>query len=166
MLASACAFLIYAKQWEPRTATKVYYNRNEQLNNIVIDAVLKADRFAYFAVYTFTREDIKDALLGAKLRGVDVRGVSDKKQYLEIPAQRKIINDLRNSGIPVALQNHDAIMHLKVLVTDQAFVSGSYNWTASATTANDEILEIGSNEPVRKQYYEIIRQLLIQYPPA
>lgn len=164
VLVSACTSLIYAKQWQPKTETKVYYNRDEQLNNMVIDTILQADHFAYFAIYTFTREDIKDALLGAKRRGVDVRGLSDKKQYYEIGTQRKIINELRNSGIPVGLQNHDAIMHLKVLVTDKAFVSGSYNWTASATTSNDEVIEIGTSEPVRKQYYEIIKKLILQYP--
>jgi hypothetical protein len=51
-------------------------------------------------------------------------------------------------------------MHIKSLVTEDAYVSGSFNWTQSATISNDEIIEIGSNEGVRKKYLEIIQKLL------
>lgn len=163
-LATACVFFAYTKQWQPRHNTEVYYNRDTPLNQKIINTITNANEYVYFSIYTFTRDDIKDALLGAKYRGLDVRGVTDKKQYTEIPSQKKIINELRKAGIPIGLQNHDAIMHLKVIVTEQTYISGSYNWTASATTSNDEILEIGTSEPVRKQYYQIIRHIIEKYP--
>ena len=51
-------------------------------------------------------------------------------------------------------------MHMKVLVTDHAYALGSYNWTESATTLNDEILEIGTAEPLREEYLDIVKRVL------
>jgi len=164
VLLAACASLAFSKQWQPRHETRVYYNRDVAMNQKIADVIQNANQYVYFAIYTFTKADIKEALLGAKYRGLDVRGVSDRKQYTEIPSQRQTINELRKSGIPVGLHTHDAIMHLKVVVTDNSYASGSFNWTASATTSNDEVLEVGTSEPVRKQYYKIIRRILQEYP--
>jgi phosphatidylserine/phosphatidylglycerophosphate/cardiolipin synthase-like enzyme len=54
-------------------------------------------------------------------------------------------------------------MHLKTVVTDKSYVSGSYNWTAAATTLNDEVIEVGSDEGVRVQYEHVLRELLGKY---
>jgi phosphatidylserine/phosphatidylglycerophosphate/cardiolipin synthase-like enzyme len=56
-------------------------------------------------------------------------------------------------------------MHLKALVTEKQYVSGSFNWTASATNLNDEVLEIGSDPTVRKQYEDILKTLIKKYTP-
>jgi hypothetical protein len=47
-----------------------------------------------------------------------------------------------------------------MLVTDKAYALGSYNWTEAATTLNDEILEIGTAEPLREEYLNIARKVL------
>ena len=63
----------------------------------------------------------------------------------------------------MAYNDHNYIMHLKTVVTDKAYVSGSYNWTAAATNLNDEIIEIGKDEDVRKQYEQIIKSIIEKY---
>ncbi len=143
----------------------IYYNRDIAANQLVIDQIQQAEKFVYFAIYTFTRSDIKDALIGAKYRGLEVKGVIDKEQSLKIDDQRSIVKELQAAGIPIAFQDHSAIMHLKVIVTDKSYTSGSYNWTASATDKNDEILEVGKDENLRKQYLKVINELFINYPP-
>ena len=75
--------------------------------------------------------------------------------------QAKIIASLREAGIPVETQKHpEGIMHIKALVTDNAYAIGSYNWTSAATFENDEILEIGTNDDLRKQYTAILQEVL------
>lgn len=165
LLLVALASLAYTKQYQPRHETQVYYNRDVAMNEKLDEVIQNADQYVYFAIYTFTKPDIKEALLAAKYRGLDVRGVSDRKQYTEIPSQRQAINELRKAGIPVGLHTHNAIMHVKAVVTEKEYASGSFNWTASGTTSNDEVLEVGTSEPVRKQYYKIIRHILQEYPP-
>src|ERR1019366_3637264 len=57
----------------------------------------------------------------------------------------------------------NGIMHIKTIVTDSAYASGSYNWTGSATTENDEVLEIGNDPALRQAYENILTKLLAAY---
>ena len=142
-------------------ATTVLYSLDAKHNDReIIKLIDDANHFAYFAVYTFTKENIADALVRAKRRGVDVCGITDAEQS-QLKEEVPVIEKLRAAGIVVETQKHpDGIMHIKALVTDRAYAAGSYNWTWSATNVNDEILEIGTDENVRAQYERIIEKVL------
>lgn len=157
----------FQPKWQDNKAreVKVYYNRDVPTNQLVIDQILEAKQFVYFSIYTFTMTDIKDALLGAKYRGLEVKGIVDKDQTQKIDEQEAIVKELIAAGIPISYQTHSAIMHLKVLVTDQSYVSGSYNWTTSATDKNDEVIEVGRDPDIRAQYQRILTKLFDLYPP-
>ena len=165
ILVATCGQLIYSYKYVPAQERKVevFYNRDIETNRKVINVIENADKFVYFAIYTFTRNDIKDALLGAKHRGVEVRGITDKDQLAKIDLQEKIIKELRKAGIPVAVQSHSAIMHMKTVVTEKEYLSGSYNWTAAATDQNDEVIETGKDESIRRQYEQVLREVLEKY---
>lgn len=163
VLIAACAQFYFTYQYKPPREVRVYYNKEHSLNSEVVNLIRDADKFVYFAVYTFTRADIRDALLAAKYRGLDVRGVTDKNQMQNLEQQRELINSLTKAGIPVAEQDHSALMHIKAVVTEKAYASGSYNWTAAATQDNDEILEVGRDENARQQYENVLQEILKKY---
>lgn len=163
LLIALCAQFFYSYSYAPANQTKVYYNQDHELNKEIIKTIREAERFVYFAVYTFTRSDIKDALLAAKYRGLEVKGITDRQQNSQIELQRKIVEELKAAGIPVFEQDHSAIMHLKALVTDKAYLSGSYNWTAAATNLNDEVLETGIDENIRSQYEKVLKEIFSLY---
>lgn len=163
LLMALSAQLYYSYHFIPNTETRVYYNHDQELNQEIVGVIQNADKFVYFAVYTFTRPDIENALLAAKYRGLKVIGITDTQQYETLPSQKKIINDLRSHDIPVYEQNTSGIMHMKAIVTDKEYASGSYNWTASATTINDEVLEVSSNPAVREKYQKIIEEVFEKY---
>jgi len=165
ILIGLCAQFYFNYKYRPEKQREinVYYNQDRPLNKELVGLIQDADKFAYFAVYTFTRADLKDALLAAKHRGLKVVGLTDRKQATELDSQAKLIKELRDAGIPVYEQDHMGIMHLKVLVTDKAYASGSYNWTAAATNLNDEVLEIGRDEALRQKYHEILEKLFRLY---
>lgn len=142
---------------------RIYYNHDIAANQEITKMIQDADQFVYFAIYTFTREDIRDALLAAKYRGLKVRGIVDKKQSFGLESQEQIIKELQNAGVDIVFNNHSYIMHLKTVVTEKGYVTGSYNWTASATDSNDEILEVGYDEDVRKQYQKILEGIINKY---
>ena len=52
-------------------------------------------------------------------------------------------------------------MHIKAVVTDKGYASGSYNWTGSATKVNDEVLEVGTNRYLHDEYYKILKKILL-----
>lgn len=165
VLVGLCGQFYYSYHYRPIKDRDIqaYYNREIEANQKIIHEIQSADKFVYFAIYTFTRNDIKDALLGAKHRGLDVRGLTDSGQRAQIDIQKKIIKELRDADIPVAEQSHSALMHIKTLVTEKVYVTGSYNWTGAATDSNDEILEIGRDEKVRYQYEAILRKIIEKY---
>jgi mitochondrial cardiolipin hydrolase len=165
LLLAACGQFYYSYHYKPRAERDItiYYSKETLLNNEVTKIIQDADEFVYFGIYTFTREDIRDALLGAKHSGLDVRGIIDKKQSSALEDQEKIIKELEAAGITIVFNNHSYIMHLKTLVTDKAYISGSYNWTASATDSNDETLEVGYDEDVRKQYEKTMLGIIERY---
>ena len=142
---------------------RAYLNHDVAANVEITNTIQDAEKFVYFAIYTFTREDIRDALLAAKYRGLEVRGIVDKKQSFGLDAQEKIIKELQAAGVDIVFNNHSYIMHLKTVVTDKGYVTGSYNWTASATDSNDEIIEVGVDEDLRKQYQKTLEEIINKY---
>lgn len=148
------------------TATQdfhIFYSLDGKRNDReIVRLIDAADSFLYFGMYEFTKKDIAEALLRAKARGVAVRGIMDRGQSAR-GAQADVVAMLRGAGIPIEFQKHaTGIMHLKLIVTDHAYALGSYNWTSSATFVNDEILEVGTAEPLREQYLHVITGVLTE----
>ena len=145
---------------------RVIYSLDQKQNDQELIALInEAEEYIYFAIYTFTLPSIADALVEAKKRGVDVRGIVDSEQSANSYGA-PIIATLLNAGIPIVTEKHvtgNGIMHIKLLVTEQAYAFGSYNWTKSATTINDEILEIGTDTKLRQAYENILKKLLNAY---
>lgn len=158
-LAAALFMALRAVNPPARGARVIYSLDARQNDKEIIRLIDAADKYAYFAVYYFTLKDIADALVRAVNRGVDVRGITDAAAAAE--SGKGIVAGLRAAGVSVEVQKHqDGIMHMKVLVTDKAYASGSYNWTAAATNANDEVLEIGSDPGVLAQYLAIVEKVI------
>ena len=146
--------------------TRVIYSLDQKQNDKEIIALINAAKsHIYFAMYEFTLKDIADALVAAKKRGIDVRGLVDAGESSN-SYNRPIIQELTEAGISVVKENHSTgtgIMHIKAIVTDQAYALGSYNWTRSATMVNDELLEIGTDPTLRQTYERILLTLLNAY---
>jgi len=143
---------------------QVFYSLQSHPNDQIIDLVRGSNAYVDFAVYTLTRSDITDALIAAKLRGIAVRGILDFSQS-SLASEKPQIAKLKKYGIPLEIpQKQDqSLMHAKFVVTDSGYASGSYNWTTSATSYNDEVLEVGAAGPVSAQYRGIFETLWKKY---
>jgi phosphatidylserine/phosphatidylglycerophosphate/cardiolipin synthase-like enzyme len=140
---------------------KIIYSLDKKQNDIeIIDLINNSDKYIYFAVFTFTKDNIANALIKAKQKGVLIWGITDLQQS-ETAYENPVIEKLKQAGIFIETQKHtDGIMHIKAIVTDKAYAIGSYNWTESATVANDEILEIGYDKEFHDQYLNILKKVL------
>ena len=57
--------------------------------------------------------------------------------------QRTALETLRLAGIPIKINRHDGLMHIKqVVIDEQVNTSGSMNQTSSGARYNDERLDI------------------------
>jgi len=80
--------------------------------------------------------------LAAKKRGLDVRLITDQGRTQEVK-QRTALHTLRLAGIPIRINQHDGLMHVKqVVIDDEVNTSGSMNHTTSGNHYNDERMDI------------------------
>ena len=104
------------------------------------------------AIYSLTKKEIVDAIVNAKKRGVNVRIISDKQES-STKAQSKELSILKRAGIPIKINSHSGLMHMKVTIADKSTVTtGSYNYTVAATNYNDEVLVILNSEKAAQDF--------------
>lgn len=125
---AATVEVLYAPEDAPLERVVALYNRTR--------------RYLYVAVYGLTYPRAVEALVAAKKRGVDVRVITDRER-LDDPKQRIAVNTLRLAGVPIRVNQHDGLMHMKqVVIDDEVNASGSMNHTTSGNRYNDERLDV------------------------
>lgn len=90
------------------------------------------------AFFEMDLEDVTQALIAAKARGVDVGLVYDDDQMTD-PDRVQILADLKSAGIPLVPDKRSAFMHNKFFIIDGKTVwTGSFNYTGNAAHKNNE----------------------------
>lgn len=94
------------------------------------------------AIYSITKKNISQAVAAAEKRGVRVRLITDKEEASN-RYEKSALALIKGAGVPVKINSHSGLMHLKVTIVDDSIVTiGSYNYTDSATFKNDEVLVV------------------------
>ena len=120
------------------------------------------------AVYAFTSEELAEALVQAKKRGVMVQVIidqefdahNDKSKGKFLEGQKIAVR--RNSGAKATTTNREiGLMHQKFAVIDRNTIfTGSYNWTYAADSLNDEnLLLFRDAGPLAEEYRKIFMLL-------
>lgn len=101
-----------------------------------IDATKKTLDLANFS---FTSEDLRDALLRAKERGVKVRIVFDAQQYKYLPEMHWFAENGFDILLSSGKDGDKGVMHNKYAIFDGALLeAGSFNWTRNGEKNNYE----------------------------
>ncbi|MBH0203117.1 MAG: phospholipase D family protein [Nitrospira sp.] len=129
--------------WEvSATSVEVWYGPEDRPLEQLVRMYDRAKRYIFVAVYGVTSPLTVKALVAAKRRGVDVRLLTDRER-LNDPKQRTALSALREAGIPIKINQHDGLMHLKqTVIDDEINASGSMNQTTGGNRYNDERLDI------------------------
>ena len=123
-------------------SVEVYYAPEDLPGDRLAALYDQAQRSIYVAVYRLTYPPIVKALAAAKKRGVDVRVLTDR-EGLDDPKVASALTTLHLAGVPIRINRHDALMHLKqAVIDDEMNTSGSMNQTGSANRYNDERLDV------------------------
>jgi len=121
------------------------FSPGRQYANIVIKWIQKANSSIHVLIYSFTLDNVRDALIQAKNRGVDVKIVMEEENSNEAGSEYMV---LKNAGINIRLDSNRALMHDKVAIIDgHIILTGSFNWTTSANNENNENLVVLDNQP-------------------
>jgi cardiolipin hydrolase len=129
----------------------------------VIELLKTSDKTVDIAIYSFTNARILEALKEAKERGLAIRIVTDKTQS---KGKHSLIQALIDGGFDVRIKKKYRIEHNKFAVFDNAkVITGSYNWTESATNYNSENCLIEKRITVVKKYSKRFNELWELYEP-
>ncbi len=109
-----------------------FFSPNGGVQKRIITEIDKASTSIDIAIYSFTADPIRDALMRAKSRGVSIRLIADLGQS---SGQGSEISFLEQQGISVKRMSGESggIMHNKYMIIDGiTLFTGSYNWSANA----------------------------------
>lgn len=122
-------------------AVQVFFTQQGQHPDAVLSEGIRAGTSeVYAALYAIDRPAIVQALIDQQAQCGCVRLLSDATQSGGA-AQKAALTRLDAAGVPIKIDSHAGIMHLKLVVVDRQVVfEGSFNATTAASTINDEAL--------------------------
>ncbi|QPC83254.1 phospholipase [Phototrophicus methaneseepsis] len=139
---------------------QVYFASEDDVMPFVVNAVNQAQSSIVFMAFSFTRDDLGQAMLARAANGVHVEGVFETTgsgtQYSEMTM-------LACAGLSVMRDGNNGVMHHKVIILDgTTVITGSFNFSDSAAESNDENLLIIQDKDLATLYtaeYDRVRSL-------
>jgi len=117
----------------------VYFSPDDGVLHHILELVNGAQQSVYFMAYSFTSDELAQALLERAAAGIEVKGVFEADQYLSNIGTE--FDPLSAAGLDIRLDGNPDHMHHKVIIIDeQIVITGSYNFSANAEDRNDENL--------------------------
>jgi len=131
-------------------SSRAYFSPGDACLSAILGHLGKARATLDICVFTITDDRIARAILEAHARGVRVRVITDNDKQYDGGSD---IERLRGAGIALEVDETEHHMHHKfALVDDTTLLNGSYNWTRSAGSFNEENLVV-SSEPALVQAF-------------
>jgi len=117
----------------------------------LLKVIRNARQSIYFLAYSFTSDDLANALIERFKQGLKIEGVMEASQQAENSGTQ--YDRFRSAGMDVRLDANPNQMHDKVMVIDgQIVVTGSFNYTYSAEKYNDENLLVIDHPQMAELY--------------
>lgn len=143
------------------TPVESYFSPSDGTTAKIVNAINSANYTLDFATFTFNHNDIGNAVIAAKNRGVIVRGIIENVNYLgsEYPGLvANGVNVLSHLNVPYDFHHKYGIIDAGYPASDPMVITGSHNWTNSAENDYDENTLIIHDNSIASQYLEEFTQ--------
>lgn len=141
---------------------EVYFSPKDKTATRLIQLIKSAKKFVYVPTFLITHKDIANALIEAHSRGIDVKIIIDANSTSTRHSKHQ---QLRNSGIPLKVENYAGKLHSKGMIIDDSYiVVGSMNFSNSGENKNDENLIIIQNYQLAVNYHQFFNYLWNKIP--
>jgi len=132
---------------------EIYFSPQDGTLAHILEVVSTAQESINFLAYSFTSDELAEALIERAGAGVTVKGVFDEDQYHSNTGTE--FDRLVNASIDVRLDGNERLMHHKVIIVDgEIVITGSYNFSNNAEYNNDENTLIIHNQDIARQFME------------
>lgn len=142
------------------TPVEIYFSPDDHVQSAILLLLQNAQSSIYFMAYSFTAEPLGEVIRQRAAAGVKVSGVMETDQVKSNVGTE--YDPFRSAGLDVRLDGNSGLMHHKIMVIDgEIVVVGSYNFTASAETTNDENILIIYNSEIAAQFLQEFQRVYV-----
>lgn len=128
-----------------------YFCPDDHCIKQAVNTIGQAKQSIYFMTFSFTSREIANALLLAKERGVELRGVMETSQI----SKYSMYELLNFQGTDVLKDKNKKNMHHKVFIIDnETVITGSFNPTEGGDKRNDENVLIIKDKAIAKKFLD------------
>jgi len=141
---------------------EVHFNPGEECLSGILRLFNHVKRFIDICVFTITDDRITGEILQAHKHGKVIRIITDDEK---MHAPGSDIIEIANAGIPVAIDHAHEHMHHKFAIFDRRILlTGSFNWTRSASMGNHENLLVTDDPRLAKPFHQEFERLWKKFP--
>lgn len=131
----------------------IYFSPEDHIQAALVELLDNAQTSISFLAYSFTADPLGEAIRQRAEAGVKVSGVMDTDQVASNSGTE--YDAFRAAGLDVRLDGNQGLMHHKFMIIDgKIVVTGSYNFSASAETTNDENVLVIYDSVIAQQYQQ------------
>lgn len=129
---------------------KVFFSPGPEIEMTIFNLLKEAKTSVHLCIFTITDVKLSNELIRCFQRGVKVRIITDDEKTKAAGSE---IFALEKAGIPIKTDHSRYHMHNKFGIIDgRVALTGSFNWTYTATEHNQENLLTTSNFDIVRQY--------------
>lgn len=126
-----------------RNLASAHFSPGEDCLRKVRELCQQARQSVDICVYTLSDDRLSEEIIACHRRGIAVRVISDNEKQFD---EGSDIQRLLALGVPLRIDDSPFHMHHKFALFDgQLLLNGSFNWTRSASTSNQENLLVTDN---------------------
>ncbi|MCV6620381.1 MAG: phospholipase D-like domain-containing protein [Cellvibrionaceae bacterium] len=142
-------------------ADQAYFSPGNTCRQAIIQQINNAREQIDICVFTISDDKISEAILAAHRKGIDVRIISDNDKSHDMGSD---IDRLEAAGVELRLDDSPYHMHHKFALFDRRLlINGSFNWTRSATTKNQENIVLTYERGLLRQFSALFEELWQAY---
>jgi phosphatidylserine/phosphatidylglycerophosphate/cardiolipin synthase-like enzyme len=146
------------------TRVEIYFSPDDGVAAKILSLIKSAQKSIYFLAYSFTVNELGNAIRQRAADGLTVAGVMDDGQVNSNLGTE--YDPFMQAGLDVRRDGNPGLMHHKVLIIDRSIVvTGSYNFSASAETSNDENVVIIHSADAAESYLAEFQRVYDQARP-
>lgn len=135
----------------------VYFSPGEDCKAAIIEQIQKAQSTIKICVFTISDNEISNHVINAHKKGIDVTIITDDDKIKDKGSDIKL---LFREGIEIRTDDSPSHMHHKfALIDNQILITGSFNWTRSASERNQENVIVTDNEELVAKHVSYYHEL-------
>jgi phosphatidylserine/phosphatidylglycerophosphate/cardiolipin synthase-like enzyme len=139
----------------------VYFSPDDHVQTSLLELIKNAQKSIYFMAFSFTADALGEAVRNRAKEGVTVSGVMEDEQIKSNIGTE--FDPFKQYKLDVLRDGNSGQMHHKAMIIDKSVVIfGSYNFTNSAETKNDENLLVIYDKGIAAQFIAEFQRVYAQ----